>query len=385
LGWLHISSDLATWAAYTAIPLVLGYFVLRRHDVVFPGVFWIFGVFILACGLGHLVEAAIFWWPAYGLAGGVKLLTAVVSWVAVVALVKITPAALALPGLSQLNQALEKEVQERKQAGEQTRLANQQLAQANQELSRQREELEDLVSIVAHDLKRPVLALDGLLHLVRDTPAGNSGQTEGLLSKTSLECERMKRLLEDVSSVSAAARREVAVEQVDLRPWFEDLTAPFLQKAAARGVGVNCVCEDGRVKVARAAAEETCTNLLENALNYGCSNPDPRIEICCRLTQDALEISVSDNGMGIDPRNHRKVFEPFRRLAPEMAAGSGIGLVSARRLVNRHGGTISLQSDVGQGATFLVRLPFEPDQPDASGSTARNAALSPETAGITQV
>ena len=114
LGWLHILSDLGVWAAYVAIPCVLGYFVLRKKDVPFRLIFWLFGAFILACGATHLMEAIIFWWPAYRLAGVLKLFTAIVSWGTVVALVPITPRALSMRS----PEALEREIAERKRAEE---------------------------------------------------------------------------------------------------------------------------------------------------------------------------------------------------------------------------------------------------------------------------
>ena len=96
LGWTHILSDLGVWSAYVAIPIVLGYFAARRRDIPFRGVFLLFAAFILLCGLTHLLEAVIFWWPVYRLSGAVKLLTAGVSWWTVVALARVTPQALAL-------------------------------------------------------------------------------------------------------------------------------------------------------------------------------------------------------------------------------------------------------------------------------------------------
>lgn len=103
LGWLHIGSDVAIFSAYTAIPLVLAFFILRKPDVPFPKIFWLFIAFIFACGFGHLLEAVIFWHPVYRLAGVVKLVTAVVSWATVIALVFIVPQALRFPGLAKLN------------------------------------------------------------------------------------------------------------------------------------------------------------------------------------------------------------------------------------------------------------------------------------------
>src|SRR5262249_12299993 len=114
LGLLHIVSDLAIFAAYTAIPLVIAFFVLRRKDVPFLRIFWLFVAFIFACGTTHLIEAIIFWHPVYRLAGVVKLLTAGASWATVVAVAFVAPKGLRLPGLAKLNAELSREVEERK-------------------------------------------------------------------------------------------------------------------------------------------------------------------------------------------------------------------------------------------------------------------------------
>ena len=95
-GWLHILSDVAIWAAYFCIPGVLLFFAWRRRTLPFRGIVVLFGAFILLCGTTHLMEAIIFWWPAYRLAGVIKFLTAAVSWVTVIALVRIVPLALAM-------------------------------------------------------------------------------------------------------------------------------------------------------------------------------------------------------------------------------------------------------------------------------------------------
>jgi PAS domain S-box-containing protein len=129
-GWLHILSDLGVWSAYVAIPCVLGYFVLRRKDIPFRTMFLLFGAFILACGTTHLMEAIIFWWPVYRLAGVIKLFTALVSWGTVMALVPVTPKALAMRS----PETLEREIVARREA----EIA---LQQANATLERQVEVL----------------------------------------------------------------------------------------------------------------------------------------------------------------------------------------------------------------------------------------------------
>jgi len=109
-GWLHIGSDVAMWGAYVAISFAMGLFVVRRRDVEFSRIFWLFAAFILACGTVHLIEAILFWWPVYRLSGLLKAFTAVVSWVTVAALASVVPAAVRIrsPG------DLEAEITERR-------------------------------------------------------------------------------------------------------------------------------------------------------------------------------------------------------------------------------------------------------------------------------
>jgi PAS domain S-box-containing protein len=122
-GWLHILSDLGVWSAYLAIPCVLGYFHLRRKDLPFRNIFLLFAAFILACGTTHLIEAAIFWWPAYRLAGVVKLFTAFVSWATVLALIPVTPKILAMRSPEEL----EREITARRAAEDALQRANAEL------------------------------------------------------------------------------------------------------------------------------------------------------------------------------------------------------------------------------------------------------------------
>jgi PAS domain S-box-containing protein len=135
LIWLHNLSDGVIWFSYMAIPVVLVYFVRRRRDVPFPKVFWMFGAFIVLCGLTHLMDILMFKSPMYRLSGVVKLATAGVSLSTFVLLIPLLPVALALrsPGeLEEVNRRLELEIAERKKAQEE-------LARKNAEL-REKEE-----------------------------------------------------------------------------------------------------------------------------------------------------------------------------------------------------------------------------------------------------
>lgn len=95
-GWLYICSDLAIWAAYFVIPIFLFQFIKKKPNIPLPTVFWLFGAFIIFCGLTHLMDAIIFWWPDYRLSATLRFITAVVSWITIVAIYKYIPTALSL-------------------------------------------------------------------------------------------------------------------------------------------------------------------------------------------------------------------------------------------------------------------------------------------------
>lgn len=122
-GWLHICSDVGIWGAYFAIPALLAYFLSQRKDLPFRRVFILFVAFILLCGMTHLMDAIIFWWPAYRLAGLLKLTTAIVSWATVIALVYNIREVLSLRS----PQELEREIEARKSAEHALREANEAL------------------------------------------------------------------------------------------------------------------------------------------------------------------------------------------------------------------------------------------------------------------
>jgi len=128
--WLHNLSDGAIWFSYMAIPAVLIYFVRRRKDVPFPRIFWMFGAFIVLCGMTHLVEIVMTVQPMYRFSGVVKVATAGVSISTFIALVPLIPVALALKSpklLEEVNHRLEAEIAERQKVQEE-------LARTNAEL-----------------------------------------------------------------------------------------------------------------------------------------------------------------------------------------------------------------------------------------------------------
>lgn len=115
-GYTHIIADVLVFAAYMTIPLVIVYFVRQRNDIPFPRIAWLFALFIFACGTTHLLDAIMFYWPAYRLQAVAKVITAAASWATIFALAQVLPKALALPGQLKLSEQLRNEIAERKRS-----------------------------------------------------------------------------------------------------------------------------------------------------------------------------------------------------------------------------------------------------------------------------
>ncbi len=130
-GWLHVLSDLGIFGAYAAIPLsIIVYTVVKKQEVAFRKLYWLFAAFILFCGLTHLIDATLFWHPWYRLSGTMKLATAIVSWSTVIALIQILPVAMRLPGTARLADQLSREVDEHRRSETELRLTANRLSLA---------------------------------------------------------------------------------------------------------------------------------------------------------------------------------------------------------------------------------------------------------------
>lgn len=114
-GWLYIISDTITWLAYFIIPIIIIWFIQRNPRIPFLPVFWLFGLFIVFCGLTHLMDAIIFWWPAYRLSALLRFFTAVVSITTVFALIRDLPKLLNIQDLTESSkeEELRQEILER--------------------------------------------------------------------------------------------------------------------------------------------------------------------------------------------------------------------------------------------------------------------------------
>jgi len=211
-------------------------------------------------------------------------------------------------------------------------------------------ELEAFNAMVTHDLRTPLAVVQM--------------SSEMLAKKTAPEnlhhIDRIKQALTSMSALMDALlafarvnETALQVEDIDVSAMAQDIAADLRATDSQRSASIS-IEPDLHVNADRPLFQIALTNLIGNAWKYTQQRPEARIEI--GRTDGGL--FVRDNGIGFDMAEQAQLFEPFRRLKNARDfAGSGIGLATVQRIVARHGGSISAESRLGEGATFFVRLP----------------------------
>ena len=215
------------------------------------------------------------------------------------------------------------------------------------------------VAMVAHDLKNPVLAIEMAVRLVRDS-AGEE-QRGSYLDAMTDEAKRLRAIVRDLSDdvQVASGRFHVRKAEVNLcvliRRLLQTQSIAFSNHQILLELSDACIVlgDAGRI-------ERVVTNLVSNAVKY--SPAGTRITVRVEPKESFALLSISDQGPGISREDAKVLFQPFGRgrSADALAEGTGLGLFVVKQIVEAHGGSIDVQSEVGKGATFRVRLPLAP-------------------------
>ncbi|MGM9507659.1 sensor histidine kinase [Larkinella sp. GY13] len=338
-GWLYILSDLTIWLAYMAIPLILVRFIFIKKGVPLAGVFWLFGAFILFCGLTHLIDAAMFWIPAYRINALIRFLTAVVSVATVVALIRYFNEAVGLRTSKEYDREL----------------SYRQLAM--QELTRSNQELQQFAYIASHDLQSPLKTIANYLSLLENKHGDQlDPDARRLIGVSTAAAERMRNLINDLLDFSRVGS-EVALRQVDL----QELVNEILEEQQAEIQATGAVVDLGTLPTImghRTDLKQLFQNLISNALKYRRPDVAPRVSIQVTDEGHQYRFAIRDNGIGIERQYFERVFQIFQRLhGRNQYSGTGIGLATCKKVIDIYGGQIWIDSTVGQGTTFYFTIP----------------------------
>jgi len=225
------------------------------------------------------------------------------------------------------------------------------------ELSAKNAELDGFAYTVSHDLKSPLVTINGFLgFLEQDAAAGNMERLKKDSAHIQSAVDKMQRLLNDLLELSRIGRMINAPETIAFEDLIRDAMDIVHGRLEARGVTVQTQPNLPAVYGDRQRLTEVLQNLLDNAAKYMGDQKEPRIEIGQRGEAEGKPVFyVKDNGMGIAPEYHERIFGLFNKLDPN-AEGTGVGLSIVKRIIEVHGGRIWVESEAGKGSTFLFTL-----------------------------
>ncbi len=263
----------------------------------------------------------------------------------------------------------------RVQAAQRLAQLNADLQLSNDNLARSNEDLERFAFIASHDLQEPLRMITVYSQLVARTYSGLLGeQGAGFVNNIVGGTQRMRELLSDLLAYTeVGAELEQPMEPVDLNLVLEVVRQNLKVSISETGAVVTAT-DLPTLRAHRAHLVPLFQNLIGNAIKYR-SSQTPRIHVAFEEVDGQLRFAVADNGIGIEPEYHEKIFVPFKRLHGKTIPGTGIGLAICGRVVERYGGRIWVESEAGRGSTFIFTLPgtlyARSTPPSASGP--RNA------------
>ena len=246
--------------------------------------------------------------------------------------------------------AVGRDVTERRQSEERLRMVN-------EELARKSEEMEQILYTISHDLKSPLVTIQGFLsYLAGDTAAGRMDRVASHCQRIQNASSRMTRLIDHLLDFSRVGRMKNEPTIVNLSHLVDEVVASHVEQTAEKKIQVTIQRDMPIITADRDRIYQVLDNLVVNAIKYGSGAAQPRIEIGGRIENDEIRVFVKDNGVGIAPEFHKKVFELFHRLDQD-TEGAGVGLAIVKRIVEGHGGRAWVESRPGEGAGFWLAFP----------------------------
>lgn len=245
---------------------------------------------------------------------------------------------------------------------------NREIQRSNAELHARNHEMEQFVYTVSHDLKSPLVTISGFVGLLEEDIA--AGNTEGIHESTEhlkRASAKMSELIDDLLRLSRIGRAAMNYGWVDANAIVDEVVDEMQGRLEQAGAVVDVQPDLPAAWSDRTYIAQVFDNLLTNAVKYGCPAPGCRIAVGGEQRGGEVRYFVRDQGPGIEPQYHERVFGLFHRL-DNQAEGTGVGLAIVARIAELHGGRAWVESAPGRGATFWFSLaaspnPHEPASP----------------------
>jgi len=223
------------------------------------------------------------------------------------------------------------------------------------ELRQANADLDAFVSTVSHDLRSPLTPLIGFAEFLLEQYAEKLDSTAiSCLHEIESSGRRMQTLLEDLLTLARVGQIAAPEKPVSLKRVFDEVRQELAVQILRKRAQISASDELPEVRVPESLLVDLLRNLFGNALNYAAAT-DPRIELEARSLPNRVEIRVIDHGPGVPLSERESIFEPFKRgSAAKLAAGTGIGLATVRKIARLYQGQVRIEETPGGGATFVV-------------------------------
>jgi light-regulated signal transduction histidine kinase (bacteriophytochrome) len=253
--------------------------------------------------------------------------------------------------LRQANERLESRVKER----------TAQLEATNANLEKSNRELQDFAYVASHDLQEPLRKIQAFGNLLESEYAHSLGDGRDYLMRMRAAAVRMSTLIEDLLQFSRVTTKAREFTKVNLGTIAREVLGD-LETRIQDTNGVVTIGDMATIQADPLQMRQLLQNLIGNALKFHKANEAPAVKVSTTVKgtdrQATCIIRVQDNGVGFDEKYLDRIFSVFQRLhTRDQYEGTGIGLAVCRKIVERHGGTITAQSTPGKGSTFIVTLP----------------------------
>ncbi|GHO45299.1 hybrid sensor histidine kinase/response regulator [Ktedonospora formicarum] len=236
------------------------------------------------------------------------------------------------------------------------------LERQREDLERKNQEIQAFAFALAHDLRTPLRAISGFAQII-EHDYSDKLDASGLryIHHVVHASAQMDHLIDDLLNYTRIEHRSVHTKPIALDYLFQQVLERLQERVSETGASIILAPDLPYVQGDPTLANQVFVNLLDNALTYHQPEVKPRVEISTRVDGAWITILMKDNGIGIALKHWEKIFNLFQRLhGDDEYAGTGIGLAIVRKAVELMSGQVWVESEVGQGSTFHVKLPLSP-------------------------